>query len=467
MSVGVERLAGRAGQSHHPGARWPDHRCARPGGARPRRRHRPVRAVVLGRHPRTATSASWRPPSSRSRSGPARDRLAAGPRSQSAAPGARVDGPGPRPRRLCRQLGAVPGHRGDRQPGPRRARRRPAHRRGHRPDARLVSRRRLVLRRRGPRVRPIHRLGHPLAPAPLGGHRWRPPAGRPRPRRGACPDVAARPAGVAAEDGAIPFMGRSLGYQFATAGPLGLAAILDELPIDPGMARGIIDRSIRYHLAHDAIDPATDWFRVGVWGARPDVCERYMSRGRIGVGRAGAGAALPARGASLLDDARPGPARDRGATHRARRRPGAPRPGIPRGSPAAGWRDMGGIGAHGPSGRHPRARLPTVLWQVAVPHATSRIPTTLPMADPDPTARMVLEGPVGDRPSGARRCRRCRRRLDLVAVPDRGRWAAATAMSAVSIRVGDAWVRAIGLRPDGPVRAVTASLPLGVADGRW
>jgi hypothetical protein len=34
----------------------------------------------------------------------------------------------------------------------------------------------------------------------------------------------------------------------------------------------------------------------------------------------------------------------------------------------------------------------------------------------------------------------------------------------VSIRVADSWVRAVGLRPSEPVRAVTASLPLGVAD---
>ncbi|MCA1481770.1 hypothetical protein, partial [Bradyrhizobium sp. NBAIM08] len=38
------------------------------------------------------------------------------------------------------------------------------------------------------------------------------------------------------------------------------------------------------------------------------------------------------------------------------------------------------------------------------------------------------------------------------------------ATSVVSVRIGDAWVRAIGLRHEGPVRAVTASLPLGVAD---
>ncbi|MEZ4595400.1 MAG: DUF2264 domain-containing protein [Chloroflexota bacterium] len=82
-----------------------------------------------------------------------------------------------------------------------------------------------------------------------------------------------------AEDGAVPLMGRSLGYKFATTALVGLAALHGTLPIDPGMARGIMDRSIQYHLDHDAIDPATDWLRVGIWGERPDVLERYMRAG--------------------------------------------------------------------------------------------------------------------------------------------------------------------------------------------
>jgi len=82
-----------------------------------------------------------------------------------------------------------------------------------------------------------------------------------------------------AEDGALPLMGRSLGYKFATTALAGLAAVQGMLPIDPGMARGIMDRDIRYHLGHDAIDPATDWFRVGIWGERPGVLERYMRAG--------------------------------------------------------------------------------------------------------------------------------------------------------------------------------------------
>jgi hypothetical protein len=42
--------------------------------------------------------------------------------------------------------------------------------------------------------------------------------------------------------------------------------------------------------------------------------------------------------------------------------------------------------------------------------------------------------------------------------------AQAHAVSTVSVRIGDAWVRAIGLRPRGPVRATAATLPLGVDD---
>ena len=111
-----------------------------------------------------------------------------------------------------------------------------------------------------------------------------------------------------------PTMARSRSWaapwaiEFATAGPLGLAAMLDQLPIDPGLARGVIDRSIRYHLAHDAIDAATDWFRVGVWGRRPDVCERYMSAGASAWAVRALVPLAAAAVAPLLDRARPGPA---------------------------------------------------------------------------------------------------------------------------------------------------------------
>ena len=269
---------------------------------------------------------------------------------------------------------------------------------------------------------------------------------------------------LAADDGAIPFLGRSLGYRFATAGPLGLAAMLDELPIDPGLARGIIDRSIRYHLAHDAIDPATDWFRVGVWGRRPGrVRAVHVGRG-IGVGGPGAGAALAAAVASLLDDA---PIR---VCPGARRRPIDPAVDLVLRGPGylVGRRPVGGgtwvasaLMDHPDDipGHDYRPSYGKWLFH-------SDFPYTNNAADgrPGPDGTMLLEGPRGG--IGHREL-----------VDDGGAGAdwiwsryriavdgASHDVSAVSIRVGDAWVRAIGLRPDGPVRAVTASLPLGVAD---
>jgi hypothetical protein len=88
------------------------------------------------------------------------------------------------------------------------------------------------------------------------------------------------PAMVAA-DGAVPQFGRSLGYRFAFAGPTGLAEVLGVSPIDPGLARRVGRRVIGYHLEHGAIDPATDWFRIGVWDHRPEVVDGYMSAGAI------------------------------------------------------------------------------------------------------------------------------------------------------------------------------------------
>jgi len=267
----------------------------------------------------------------------------------------------------------------------------------------------------------------------------------------------------AAEDGAIPFIGRSLGYRFATAGPLGLAAVQGRLPVDPGLARGVIDRSIRYHLDHDALDPATDWFRVGVWGLRPDVCERYMSPGASAW-------AVRALVPLLL------PASDAFWT--------APDPGLPGGStrpfdPAVdlvirgagylvGRRPLGG-GTWVASGLmdHPddipghdyRPSYGKWLFH-------SDFPYTNNAADgrPGPDGTVLLEGPNGG--IGHR---------ELVEAGGAGAdwiWTqlsivvdgASHPMSVVSVRVGDAWVRAIGLRPTAVVRAVSATLPLGVAD---
>ena len=267
----------------------------------------------------------------------------------------------------------------------------------------------------------------------------------------------------AAEDGAIPFLGRSLGYRFATAGPLGLAAILDELPIDPGLARGIMDRSIRYHLAHDGIDAATDWFRVGVWGMRPDVCERYMSAGASAWAvRALVPLSLPVSNPfwATPDPGLPGgatrpldPAVDlvlRGAGYLVGRRPHG-----------GGTWVASGLMDHPDDipGHDYRPSYGKWLFH-------SDFPYTNNAADgrPGPDGTMLLEGPRGG--IGHREL-----------VDDGGAGAdwiwsrypivvdgASHDVSAVSIRVGDAWVRAIGLRPGGPVRAVTASLPLGVSD---
>ena len=267
----------------------------------------------------------------------------------------------------------------------------------------------------------------------------------------------------AAEDGAVPLMGRSLGYKFATAGLAGLAAIQGVSPIDPGLARGIIDRNIRYHLDHDGIDPATDWLRVGIWGERPTVLERYM--------RAGASAwavhallplALPSDHPfwSAPDPGLPGsrarpvePAVDlvlRGSGYLVSRRP-----------------VTGGVWVASALMDHPddipgHDYRPTYgKWLYH-----SGFPLTRMAADerPAPDAVLLLEG--GARGIGHR---------GLVddggvgpdwtwtrhgVVGDGGRHDVTT----VSVRSGDTWIRATGLRPLAPVRAVVGSLPLGGDD---
>ena len=259
----------------------------------------------------------------------------------------------------------------------------------------------------------------------------------------------------AADDGAIPFMGRSLGYRFATAGPLGLAAIQGRLPVDPGLARGVIDRSIRYHLDHDAIDPATDWFRVGVWGQRPDVCERYMSPGASAW-------AVRALVPLLL------PASDPFWT--------APDPGLPGSSarPVEPAVDLVIRGAGYLVGRRP---VTGGTWVASglmdhpddIPGHDYRpsygkwlfhsdFPYTDNAADgrPGPDGTVVLEGPNGG--IGHREL------VDAGGVGADWIWSrmgigvdgATHDTSVVSVRVGDAWVRAVGLRPDGRGARVSA-----------
>lgn len=266
-----------------------------------------------------------------------------------------------------------------------------------------------------------------------------------------------------AEDGALPLMGRSLGYKFATTALAGLAAVQGMLPIDPGMARGIMDRDIRYHLGHDAIDPATDWFRVGIWGERPGVLERYM--------RAGASAwavhafiplALPTDHAfwATPDPGLPGtvgspidPAVDlvlRGSGYLVSRRP-----------------LNGSVWVASASMDHPddipghdyRPTYGKWLYHTA-------FPLTHAAADgrPAPDGAVVLEGPGGgighrglvDQGDVGPDWIRTRHSV----MGDAGRHAVTT----VSMRVSDVWVRATGLRPTGPVRAVVGTLPLGGDD---
>jgi hypothetical protein len=82
-----------------------------------------------------------------------------------------------------------------------------------------------------------------------------------------------------AADGSRPLFGRSLGYRFAAAAPFALAELLGLDAVPPGLARRIASGTIARHLEQGALDPATGWFRRGVAGERPEVCERYISAG--------------------------------------------------------------------------------------------------------------------------------------------------------------------------------------------
>jgi hypothetical protein len=89
-------------------------------------------------------------------------------------------------------------------------------------------------------------------------------------------------AGVAplvAADGGFPWFGRSLGYRFALAAPFAQAALLGLDPLEPGVARRLASGVLCRSVAGGALDPATDWFRVGVGGEKPSVVEGYVSAG--------------------------------------------------------------------------------------------------------------------------------------------------------------------------------------------
>ncbi len=82
-----------------------------------------------------------------------------------------------------------------------------------------------------------------------------------------------------AADGSYPRFGRSLGYRFAIAAPFVQGALVGIDPLAPGVARRLASGVVARALDQGAIDPATDWFRVGVDGERPAVVEPYITPG--------------------------------------------------------------------------------------------------------------------------------------------------------------------------------------------
>ncbi|HET8785742.1 MAG TPA: DUF2264 domain-containing protein, partial [Candidatus Limnocylindrales bacterium] len=84
---------------------------------------------------------------------------------------------------------------------------------------------------------------------------------------------------LVADDGGFPRFGRSLGYRFAIAAPFVQAELLDLAALPPGVARTLAGRMVGRALAEGALDPVTDWFRIGVGGERPEVVEGYVSAG--------------------------------------------------------------------------------------------------------------------------------------------------------------------------------------------
>ena len=398
---GVERLAGRTRQPDDAGRTPAIHRRAGPRGPRAGRRHRPVPGPWywgdIG--DRDAAHRGGRGDRFHALDGSRAARP--GTRARPTPAGARLAGPGPRSRRLRGQLGAVPGHRGDRQPGSGRGCGRPAHRRGHRPDARAGTRATAGT----PTARATPSTATPAGPSTgtcCTGRRSTATAGRPSATwsveraRTWLRDLPA----FAAEDGAIPLMGRSLGYRFATAAAARAGG-------HPGSAARRPGPGTRRHRPFHPLSPGARCDRSRdrlVPGRRLGRATRrlralHVGRG-IGVGRPCARAALLPPPHPFWTDARSGSARQPAG-------PSIPRStwcsGVPATSSVAGrvarW-DVGRVGAHGPSRRHPRPRLPAVLRQVAVPH---RLPVHQQRCRwPTRTRRHgVLEGPTGRSATGS------------------------------------------------------------------
>lgn len=84
-----------------------------------------------------------------------------------------------------------------------------------------------------------------------------------------------------AADGSFPRFGRSLGYRFAIAAPFVQAAFLGIDPLPPGAARRLASGVTARALELGAIDPATDWLRVGVGAEKPAVVEGYVTPGAV------------------------------------------------------------------------------------------------------------------------------------------------------------------------------------------
>jgi hypothetical protein len=217
--------------------------------------------------------------------------------------------------------------------------------------------------------------------------------------------------------------------------------VLGVSPIDPGLARRVANRVIGYHLERGAIDPETDWFRIGVWGHRPEVVDGYMSAGAVAW-------AMKALVPLAL-----------GPHHPYWTRPEQPLP-VELGDyelvrPTAGFL-IGGRQASGETWiasalmDHPpdspdadyRATYGKEIYRSAFPLNESLEPDSGLMLEPGPVVRdLVADGGV-----------------------EAGRtWTRWDGVRETSVRNGDVWVRAAWVEPTTPVRAVRGGAALGVA----
>ena len=266
----------------------------------------------------------------------------------------------------------------------------------------------------------------------------------------------------AADDGAIPFMGRSLGYRFATVGPAGAGG-------HPGSPAGRCRPGARCHRPVDPIPPGPRCHRPGhrlvpgrCLGSATRCLRALHVTGCLRVGGAGPGAVAAARVGR-----RSGPRPIRGCLA-APRGPSTPRSTSSSAAPVTSSVDDPSTVAPG----SPRALMdhpddiPGHDYRPSYGKWLfhSDFPYTNNAADgrPGPDGTVVLEGPNGG--IGHRELVEAGgvgRGLDLDAAGIVGRWQRAIRCPWCRIRVGDAWVRAVGLRPTAAVRAVSAHLAAG------